>query len=226
METLIRISIWLIVWIVVKGVFYRFLERGESYVKSPLRTSLYFLCASLIVYFLFPNEIHSFTRTITVSSVSILLVFLCGAFLYYILCDTYMRVIGLKRHHLLLAQMNQRYLFSKIFEVLFQQMEIVVLVALLQSIHLPFPIMVFVFALLFASLHIPLIKLKSRNFGIYFTIAALLSSFAFPYCILFIPGGIIYSFMIHITFYLFSGALANGVSHYRTRRERNLGLKE
>lgn len=217
-ETIIRICIWLTLWIIVKGIFYRFFERGESYVKNPLRTSIYFLGASCVVYLLFSSEVVPFLSTITFKSRIILLFFLLGAFLYYKLFDAYLHLRGVKRHHLLLAQISQKYLFSKLFDVLFQQLEIIVLVSLLQSLNVSFNVIVCIFAILFSLLHIPLIKLKGRNFGIYFTLSAVISAFVFPYYILFVPGGVLYSFMIHITFYLFSGVIANGVSHYRTLR--------
>jgi hypothetical protein len=105
--------------------------------------------------------------------------------------------------------MDIRYLFAKSFEIVFQQLLIIALVSILKHADIETLFIYITFSLLFGSLHLPLMKIRGKRFGMYFSIAAFTSGFFFPYFIIHFSNGYVYSYMLHWGFYLVTGFIYN-----------------
>jgi hypothetical protein len=100
-----------------------------------------------------------------------------------------------------------RFLFSKIFEIFFQQLMVFILIKILNNLGFNLTIIILVFIFLFGLSHLFLIKINKKMFGLFYTLVGILSAFIIPYIILNINYGIIITFIIHYLFYIFAGVL-------------------
>lgn len=96
------------------------------------------------------------------------------------------------------------YFLPKAFEILVQQVLIAALVLGLQAHFKSLTQVSFSYALLFGGGHIALFLLSSAPtlHAAAMTLAALLSALIFPYLLLRVRGGFIYSYVLHFVFYL------------------------
>jgi hypothetical protein len=97
-----------------------------------------------------------------------------------------------------------RYLFSKSFEVLFQQVMIASLVSSLARVTGGILWTCALYAAVFAVGHLPMIHLfgnQSRSFARFYIAAAVFSAAVFPPLILLVPDGLVYAYIAHSVFY-------------------------
>ena len=101
--------------------------------------------------------------------------------------------------------LGERYIVAKVADVIFQQFIAGVLILTLSVGGVSYPVIVGVFIALFTAAHLYIFRTDGLLWGLYYTTYAALSGFAFPFLILFVPGGIMYAILIHMLFYVFSG---------------------
>ena len=105
-------------------------------------------------------------------------------------------------------RMDYRYLVPKSFEVLFQQLVIVVLTLLLSETGLSVTAVVFAFLGIFGLLHLPMLLVIGRGPGLYYGVASVTLAAAFPVLILRVESGFLYSYAAHWFFYTVVAVLA------------------
>ena len=98
-------------------------------------------------------------------------------------------------------RMDYRYLVPKSFEVLFQQIVIVVLTLLLAETGLSVTEVVFAFLGIFGMLHLPMLLVLGRGPGLSYGLASVTLAAAFPVLILRVQSGFLYSYVAHWFFY-------------------------
>ncbi|MFA5996336.1 MAG: hypothetical protein WC790_01280 [Candidatus Paceibacterota bacterium] len=101
--------------------------------------------------------------------------------------------------------LGERYILAKIADVAFQQLISGILILTLSTAGVSYPAIVGVFIGLFAAAHLYIFRTDGLLWGLHYTTYAALGGFAFPFLILFVPGGIVYAILIHMFFYVFSG---------------------
>jgi len=101
--------------------------------------------------------------------------------------------------------LGERYILAKIADVAFQQLISGVLILTLFTAGVSYPTIVGVFIGLFAAAHLYIFRTDGLLWGLHYTTYAALAGFAFPFLILFVPGGIMYAMLIHMLFYVISG---------------------
>lgn len=95
------------------------------------------------------------------------------------------------------------YVIPKSLEIALQQSIIVAMILLFASYFRSFRSIVFAYATLFTVAHLLLVAFWPENvFFLIFTLAALCSSLIFPYLILKVRNGFIYSYIVHWLFYV------------------------
>ncbi|HAE36949.1 TPA: hypothetical protein DCX66_01555 [Candidatus Nomurabacteria bacterium] len=104
--------------------------------------------------------------------------------------------------------MNNFYLWTKPFDVLLQQLLIVLLVIKLHQYKLTLKQITLLFVLGFGAIHIFQIFKTDIIIGLAFTLGAIISSFVYPYMILKVRNGYIYNFMIHMGIYNIAALLS------------------
>jgi hypothetical protein len=206
-ELAAKLAVWILFWLVVFGLFFVLMKNGITYTKRYGITIGFFVLSTLLAILIFgvPNT----GRIDPLSLVVPVMVYLLAIVLYDVSRKK------LQKPRFLLSQyptqeflkMDYRYLFSKTFDLLFQQTMIVIGVFLLRDAGFPTSLIMFWFFALFGLIHIPLIKTAGRLFGIYYLVAALVGAIAFPLLILHVPSGIVYSYSVHLLFYTVSSVM-------------------
>lgn len=182
-----------------------------SFTQNPILTFLYFILATVAIGFLFPKEVLGLYASGTI----LLPVF----FLFMLLVVNPWIYNRLKRdHHLpvMLAKrdpeqaflsIDERYLFSKTGDVIFQQTTVGVLLLLLATAGMTIEVLVPLFALIFAMLHVHMIFSARPIWAIYFIVSASAAGFVLPFIILTMQGGIYLAIVLHMLWYVGSAAL-------------------
>lgn len=189
-------------------------ELFEKYFKltfadAPVWSLLYFSAWALLVALFFPAEIRLLFAD--VSSLG----YLALAFMLLVVFPALYRAIrttdgspewlaSLYPGQGMLT-LGGRYILAKIGDVAFQQFIAGALILTLSANGVSYPVIVGIFVALFALAHFYIFRTDGLLWGLYYTTYAALSGFAFPFLILFVPGGIAYAILIHMLFYVLSG---------------------
>jgi len=193
-----------LIWLAGWGVSFGLIRKGVTYLTHPLLTSCSFLLFSLLVMMLFRPWLEPLARTVTAPSVIVLLAAIVVTVAVYAVAPRlFGRPDGLIARHPeeFYLHMQYRYLVPKSFEILFQQLIIVVLTLRLAATGLPLTGVVLTFLGCFALLHLPMLLLVRRRVGIAYNLASLTLAAVFPLLILRVPSGVVYSYATHWSFY-------------------------
>lgn len=186
-----------------------------SFVKNPVLTFVYFIVMSLVVVALFfPYAVTAFNPGTSLTVMFFLFVlFVLNPWAY-----RHMKEAGLVARRLSklypgqsFLQIDERYLLSKTGDVIFQQTALAILALMLTALGVPFTTLVPVFAIAFAVLHLHLYLSMPPVWATYFTICATASGFVLPYLLLLVPGGVYYAIILHLLWYVGSGALFGSI---------------
>lgn len=198
-------------WLVGWGVAFWLIRRGVDYIGNPVAISSVFMACSALLVAVFRRRLESLASNPTALPFLVLLVVVATAIGLYALCPRYFRrPDGLIERHPeeFYLRMDPRYLVSKSFEVLFQQMVIVLLTLLLASAGLTMPAIVLTFLLLFGALHLPMLLIVGTRLGMAYALAAATAAVVFPLLILLFHYGFVYSYAVHWFAYVLAGTLA------------------
>ncbi len=206
--------------------FVRLIPKGVSYFHESRVAAFYFFAVSMMMMVLFPRFALQIFRNIKPGALGILLCVLALYLLIYYLAPSLMRV---KREHSIsmihpaipmFLTFDFHYLLVKSIEVFYQQIFVAFLALTLARLGLSIQGIVFIFAFLFSLIHLPLILSEGMSWGLYFAGAAFCASFIFPPLILFVPSGFVYSYLIHLGFYVGSGIFFGLYYHGRIPHRR------
>ncbi len=210
-ETLVRsvfdvFALWILVNV---GYFTLFPAIGYEldYNSSPIAIAAYFLlCAGFCIYYFWPLFNHSITldaRIRTESVMSLGLAALISALLYGLShLPTLSGPSNVPYTDILLS--TPWYFMPKMAEILLQQILVAVLVLKLferlQSLYLT----IIWYSVIFGGGHVLLFAFTdaSSEHATFMTLGALASSFVFPYLLLRVRGGFLYTYTIHVLFYI------------------------
>lgn len=189
-------------------------ELFEKYFKltfadAPVWSLFYFSAWTALVALLFPVQIQTLFSGVS------LLGFLALAFMLLVVFPALYRAMRAREGAPAwlvtlypeegMLTLEERYILAKIADVVFQQFTASALILTLSMGGVSYPAIVGVFVLLFASAHLYIFRTDGLLWGLYYTTYAALSGFAFPFLILFVPGGIAYAILVHMLFYVISG---------------------
>jgi len=202
------ILVWFAIWFVVWRVFYGPLARRRiNYIDRFQWTAVYFLAVSVSIFLLFRDMLAPLARNPVAAPFVVLAVTsLMQILLYRLALRNLQRPTELiedNPREMFLA-LDYRYLFSKAFEVLFQQIMIVLLIAVTWRETGSLVVTMVVFAGIFAAAHLPLLKLygeQSGFFGKIYVVASLVAALVFPVIILKVALGFIYTYAMHSLFF-------------------------
>ena len=211
---LVQIGIWLVLWIVSWRAFYGPLSRRRiNYVNHFGLTSAYFLFLAILAALIFRETLLPIAGTVTRPSIIVLATMICAQLLLYYLSRRFLQkpIALIERNpQEFFLTFDYRYLFSKAFEILFQQSMIVALVLTINRMTSNIIHTILIYAALFAMAHIPMMKLfggQAKSFAWFYVMAAIASSIVFPPLVLKVDGGFIYAYVIHSFFYTLLAAI-------------------
>jgi hypothetical protein len=205
---LVQIGIWLVLWIVSWRVFYGPMSRHRiNYVDHFGLTAAYFLFLAILAALIFREPLLPIAGTVTHPPIIVLAAMISAQLsLYYLSRRFLQKPLALIDRHPqeFFLTFDYRYLFSKAFEVLYQQAMIVALILTIDQVARSLTHVVIIYAVVFSLGHIPMLKLfggQAKSFAWFYVVAAIASSIVFPPLVLKVDGGFIYAYVIHSFFY-------------------------
>ena len=207
----VELGVLVVAWLAGWGVAFWLVKRGINYLDNTVLTSTVFLGFAALLVALFRRRIEPLTGNPTALPFIVLFLAAATAIGLYAVCPRYFRrPDGLIARHPeeFYLQLDPRYLVTKSFEVLFQQLVIVVLTLLLASTGLSLMSIVLAFLLLFGALHLPMLRLIGSGPGLYYALAAATGGGVFPLLILGVHYGFVYSYGVHWFSYAVAGVFA------------------
>jgi hypothetical protein len=181
-----------------------------SFADAPVWSLFYFSAWTIVTWALFPNEISELFASVSALGYIALTFFLVvvSPALYHALRTRDGRPEWLAAAYPTqgMLTLGERYILAKVADVTFQQFIAGAMILVLAQGGVSYPAIVGVFVALFAAAHLYIFRTDGIAWGLYYTTYAAMAGFAFPFLILFVPGGIAYAIIVHMLFYLLSGA--------------------
>lgn len=205
---------WSLLWFTAWAVWLFLIKKGINHVVTFRISSLYFFNFFLVTIFYYNYYLKSFIFNLpfkTFPFYFLSLFFVILICLYYYSKRVFSREILMshKEKYMFFATMDYRYLISKSFDILFQQVALLCLIlSLKEIIDSPLQIVLLVGGI-FGLIHVPLLKTKHNKIAPYFIIASFFAGVVFSFLILSLPYGFIYTYIIHWSFYAIAGLLVN-----------------
>lgn len=191
---------------VVFGLIALLLQRKSfNYSDNFPLLAVFDFLVSLALYYFFRNTINSYINIPnthhTLLLVSIfLLFFFIGSYIdkRFVIDEN----IKLKYPNTYIFNFDYKYMFTKIPDVLFQQIFILTVLGSMSALNLQFSEIIGYFSILFIFIHIFLLIFMGKVAWLH-VLLSIISSILFAFLILSYPFGYIYSFGIHLLGYLF-----------------------
>lgn len=205
---------WILLWFTGWAVWLMLIKRGINHVVTFRISSLYFFSLFLVTVFYYNYRLKTFITNLPIKVFPFFFLFfffIILTCLYYYSNRIFNKEILMshKEKYMYFATMDYRYLISKSFDILFQQIALLCLIlSLRELISSSFQIILLV-GVIFGLIHIPLLKTKYNKIAPYFIIASFFAGVVFSFLILLLPYGLIYSYAIHWCFYAIAGLLIN-----------------
>lgn len=199
-----QVGVLALLWLACWGVSFGFIRRGITYTDHPVITSALFLSFSVPVVALHWPRLEPLTRQVTVAPLLALALAVVLTLVAYALIPRILRrpeALIARHPEEFYLRMDYRYLLPKSFEVLFQQLCILVFTLLLADTGLSSTGVVLAFLGIFGVLHLPMLPVIGTPIGRYYGIASVTLAAAFPILILRVHSGFLYSYTAHWLFY-------------------------
>lgn len=206
----IFIIVWLTVWAVVWIPAFMLFKREMTYINRWIFFSCYFAIASVLSYFVFKTNLSLIFQYDSNFPWGIIIV---GYGI--ILCSYALAPHFFKRPTELIKKSPSEYfiyldfrtVLPKTTEIIFQQLLIIALTLRLSQEGYSVGGIIVAFAIFFGVVHMGMFKTDPKFWAWFFTISAVISAFIFPVLILKFEYGFVYSFLIHLLFYIPTGVL-------------------
>lgn len=205
-----KIILWVLAWMLVTTISNLVLIRnGFTYAKSPEIITPYFLFFSVVGFYYYDlkNKLsHSadyLKQSVFIFAVFILSMFICY-FIKELLPLSPAVLDKIPENKLELPQFSTQFMISKFAEIIFQQTYILALLHALKSHSDNDLKTIRVFTIFFTLIHVPLVVILGWQ-AFYFIIPSFFAGFIFSYLLLKYRYGLVYSYAVHIGFYLVLG---------------------
>lgn len=205
MKMFLRILGLSVIWVSVWAFFVLYLQpQGIDYINNYIITCLYFLLVILFLTTIFRDQIGKYVDKFTPRDLLAMSLFsLCVVIAYYFidLLSEGSVLIGMKNSLPQILQMNEKFLVTKSFEIMFQQTFFMISIYYLFNDNISDYIDMFIFGLFTLVIHIPVLFIDGSMGKILFAVS-FFAGVIFSYCINKSKRGFIYSYMIHFGFYV------------------------
>lgn len=210
-ELVFKITIWLLLWLLTWVIYYLLSNRKMDYSVNWKKTSVFFFVFSILQIAVFYKDLGiAIGRGSLAGPILVFVIVFAAAMLIYknikILIPYYKNAFE-DDGTIHFAKFDFRYLCSKSFEILYQQIAVALLCSWLYKSNLNILYIIILFAIFFSLGHLPLLFYAKKRVALYFFVSAWAGSIVFPILILDVDWGIIYSYSSHWCFYIFSGLL-------------------
>lgn len=197
-----------LLWAVAFGVFNYVLPQvgwALDYSREPLLTAAYWLMGVAVAFAFFPNTLHKTIIRHSADAYGLLALFVAFLAFFYALVvptlDPFVRVHGVLYEAGFLGAAPM-YLLPKLADILFQQVIIAAFILTLASYCNSVSFVAGWYAAFFVTMHLLLWFAFGFGLTLIFTAGAIVSVICFPYLIMRVNNGFVYSYMLHWCFYL------------------------
>jgi hypothetical protein len=194
-------SIWLSVW----AFFIFYLQpQGIDYINHYIITSIYFLMVIVFLTTVFRKQIGEYVDKFTPRDLLAMALFsFCVVITYYFinLLSEGSILSSIKNSLPQILQMDDKFLITKSFEIMFQQTFFMISIYYLFNDNISDYIDMLIFGLFSLFIHIPVIFIDGSMGKILFAVS-FFAGVIFSYCIKKSKRGFIYSYIIHFGFYV------------------------
>ena len=211
---LARISVdvgrWMLAWFIAWGFYYALISHDVNYISHPIGTAAYFLSAAAVVLVVYKDLFLTYIALLKPVSWTVPgLAFVVGLVAYVVLplVLTPPHTLMVKNKDMFFLHLDLRYLFSKLFDILFQQVLIFLLIALLLRRKLSLRNISFLCCGLLGIVHLYLLKQNGLALGGYFVLFSMASGLTFPFLIVRCRTGLAYTSSLHLLFYVITGVV-------------------
>ncbi|MDO8556328.1 MAG: hypothetical protein Q7R96_04105 [Nanoarchaeota archaeon] len=208
MTLLTTFTIWLLLWIIVFGIFFvmKLNGKGVTYVHNYGLTVIFFILSTILAIniFDFPFEKIAITPLAISSLIALYILSLSTYSLAKKLLKPPQTLLKKYPDHYWIT-LDYRYLISKSFEILFQQTMIIIGVWMLYNAGFSLLKTITYFFIIFGFIHLIGISTAGKTMGIFYLLASLIGALFFPILIIASPDGFIYSYIVHFLFYIIAG---------------------
>lgn len=203
-----QLALLVVVAVAIRTVYVAFLQQRlhVTFADAPARSLLYFALSSTILVALFPDEVRQlFSGVSTLGYFALAtLFFVLFPALYRMLRRTVGAPTWLYKTFpsQTLLTLEESYIVSKVGDVVSQQLVGGIFILLLSEAGVSYDVVVFAFMGLFLLSHVYLFFTSGFIWGLYYSGLALGGAFAIPFFVVFVPGGIVWSIILHMLFYV------------------------
>ena len=206
----VDVTTWLALWSGVWGLFYALLSMGINYISRPLVTALFFLVATFFVLGVYKDVFRKGIDELKSIPSLVLSLSLGVSILVYLVFPMLLRrpdSLIVQNPAMFFLHFDLRYLFAKVFDIMFQQTLIFMLVRLLLGRGLSRGLTCLLCVILFGLAHTYLLCHKGYVLGMYFVAFSMVAGWIFPLLISKYRNGVAYTFSIHWMFYIVTGTI-------------------
>ncbi len=211
---MVRISVdvgrWMLAWFIAWGVYYALISHEVNYISCPVGTAVYFLSAAVVVLVVYKDLFLTYKALLRPVSWIVPGLALVAGLAIYVVLPLILHpphALIVKNRDMFFLHLDLRYLFSKLFDILFQQVLIFLLIALLLRRNLSLKNISLLCCGLFGIVHLYLLKQNGLALGGYFVLFSMAAGLTFPFLIVRYRTGLVYTSSLHLLFYVMTGGV-------------------
>jgi len=197
-----------LIWFGVWAFFIEVLQiQGIDYTNHYVITTVFFMLVITGLTSVFKNQINTFVEKFTQRDLLMVSIFSALMALIYFLVNTFVITpmgVDVSTYPFLL-RMQESFLVSKAFEIMFQQTFFIICVYYLFNKNVAGWKNILSFGIFTLVLHIPVLFVPNAM-GKTLLLSSFFAGVIFSYCITKFKKGFLYSFFIHYAFYVLLGA--------------------
>ncbi len=205
MKTFFKIFGLSFIWFSVWAIFILYLQpQGIDYINRYILTSVYFLLIIVALTSIFKKEIGNYVDNFSPNDLLIMVLFSIIVISVYYFVSLFMEgspLLNLKGSLPAVLQLNDNFLVTKAFEIMFQQTFFMISIYYLFNNNVSKKIDMVLFGLYAMFIHLPILFVDSSMGKILFGFS-FFAGLIFSYFITKSKKGFIYSYMIHFGFYV------------------------
>lgn len=205
MKTLYKIFGLSIIWFIIWVTFIFYLEpQGIDYINNYLLTAIYFLLVIVALTSVFKKELDDYVDNFSPRDLGVMILFSIFVVTIYYLIGIFSEnssLFYIKDNLYPAFQLDNRFLVTKAFEIMFQQVFFMISIYYLFNNNVSKTIDMLLFGLYAMYLHLPMLFLSFKVGKILF-FASFFAGLIFSYFITKSKKGFIYSYMVHFSFYV------------------------
>ena len=210
MKTFLKIFGLSFIWFSVWAVYILYLQpQGIDYLNNYILSAIFFLLVIVALTSIFKKELDGYVENFSPKDLFIMVLFsLVVSAIYYVINNiTGGTPLGEIKNNLpAVLQLDDRFLVTKAFEIMFQQTFFMISIYYLFNNNVSKNIDMLLFGLYAMLIHIPILFVDSSMGKILFGVS-FFAGLIFSYCITKSKKGFMYSYMIHFGFYVLLAAV-------------------